>query len=185
MHLKIKNLGIYWIYWIKATFLHTRENFFPSSHLAREPLGWDYRWDRSRKVTSAVQEDRKELENYVQYFKTCKESSMGQSDHKSRRLANRNQQRRRVWSFLFCTVGHIESKARKQARMVTLASRPDGSPPTGGVDYGRKNDLFCTSYCWIVPRCVNKAAVYSNNIYPGLSWFLLYPYLEKNVCYIS
>lgn len=58
----------------------------------------------------------------------------------------------------------MESKARKKARMAMLASHPDGSPPTGGVDYGRKNDLFCTSYCWIVPRCVNKAAGYSNSI---------------------
>lgn len=117
------------------------------------------------------------LENYVQYFRTCKESSVGQADNRSSRLANRHRQRGRgvrgpekllnevgAWPFLHSSIDHMESKARKQARMATLASHPDGSPPTGGVDYGRKNDLFCTSYCWIVPRCVNKAAGYSNSI---------------------
>lgn len=105
------------------------------------------------------------------------ESSVGQADYRCSRLANRNQQRGRrvgcpekllneigVWSFLHSSIDHMESKARKKARMAMLASHPDGSPPTGGVDYGRKNDLFCTSYCWIVPRCVNKAAGYSNSI---------------------
>lgn len=32
------------------------------------------------------------LENYVQYFRTCKMSSMEQADHRSSRLANRNWQ---------------------------------------------------------------------------------------------
>lgn len=65
---------------------------------------------------------------------------------------------------LHSPIGHMERKARKQARMATLASHSDGSPPTGGVDYGRKNDLVCTSYYWIATRCVNKAAGYSNSI---------------------
>lgn len=62
------------------------------------------------------------------------------------------------------SIAHMKNNIGKQTRMATLVSHPDGSPPTGGVDYGRKNDLFCTSYCWIVPRCVNKAACYSKNI---------------------
>ena len=33
----------------------------PPFHLARESLGWDHRWDKLRKVTSAVQEHRREL----------------------------------------------------------------------------------------------------------------------------
>lgn len=82
-------------------------------------------------------------------------------------------------------IDNMENNIGKHARMATMVSHPDGSPPTGGVDYGRKNDLFCTSYCWIVPRCANKAASYSNSIsgsilplsLPNLS--LVYPNLDK------
>lgn len=62
------------------------------------------------------------------------------------------------------SIDHMENNIGKHARMATLVSHPNGSSPTGGVDYGRKNDLFCTSYCWIVPRCVDKVASYSNSI---------------------
>lgn len=33
------------------------------------------------------------LENYVQCFRTCQESSVGQADHRSSRLIKRHQQR--------------------------------------------------------------------------------------------
>lgn len=78
------------------------------------------------------------------------------------------------------SIDHMENNAGKQARMATLVSHPDGSPPTGGVDYGRKNDLFCTSYCWIVPRCVIKLqAIQTASQGPFWLFLYFYPNLEK------
>lgn len=47
------------------------------------------------KSVQQFRKTEKNLENNVQCFRTCKESSMGQGDNRSSRLANRKQQRGR------------------------------------------------------------------------------------------
>lgn len=149
-------------------------SIWPGSHL----VGITDRTSQGKSAQELQQfrNPEKSMEKYVKYFRTCKEFSTGQSDHRSVlfqktetrkgrwsvRISEKLQNEVDVCSFLQCCLGHIESKIRKRDRMVILASRPDGSPPTGGVDYRRKNDLFCSRDYQIVPKCVKKAADYSN-----------------------
>lgn len=161
------------IYPVRGKFLPLIP-IWPESHLVGITDGTG--WEDSAQEPQQFRNPKKSVEKYVEYFRTCKVFSTGQSDHRSVlfwekgtckgrqdvRISEKLQNEVAVCSFLQCCLDHIESKTRKWDRMVILASHPDGRPPTGGVDYRRKNDLFCTRDCQIVSKCVKKAADYSN-----------------------
>lgn len=160
---------------LEAIFFLTRKNFFPSVPFCQGVTGMELQMGQDEE--SHFSSSEKSLENNVQCFRTCKEPSIGQGDNRSSRLANRKQQKGRGFVGPKKLLNEVIFDHLSTCLLTTWKTILENTPEwphwsvilmavLQQVEWIMEGRMicFCTSYCWIVPRCVNKAASYSNSI---------------------